>query len=98
VLLFYSLKCFFFFLCCSGYGVDITDSSTNVFEHYTKSSVTNCVSTSAGVKFYSSDKNLSLDCLLTGQCVTDYFYVSENGGDYNLCGEEQSSCETIVYF
>jgi hypothetical protein len=82
----------------SGYGVDITDSSANVFDHYTNVSVTNCTSTSSGIKFYSSNNNISLDCLLTGDCATDYLYVSSNGLDFNFCGSEGSPCETIVYY
>jgi hypothetical protein len=84
----------FFF--CSGYGSDITDSSANVFDHYSTTSVTGCTSNSTGVKFYASTLAVVLDCLLTGVCVTDYLYVSTSGLDYNLCGEEQSACQTFV--
>jgi hypothetical protein len=81
---------------CSGYGTDITDASANVFDHYTTMSVSGCASSSDAYKFYSSNKNLSLDCLLVGNCPVDYFYVDENGLDYEFCGTELSPCNSVV--
>jgi hypothetical protein len=98
IIKFFFILFFFFFYVffCIGYGTDMTDSSSNVLDHYSRVSVSNCVSTSNAIKFYSSDKNLSLDCLLTGECPTDYFYVSSDGVDFDLCGDDVSPCQTIV--
>jgi hypothetical protein len=91
------LICFFFFIFFfSGSSADITDSSVNVYDHYSKESVVNCSSTSSGVKFYVSDKNLSFDCLLEGNCPTSYFYISSSGFNFALCGLREMTCASIV--
>jgi hypothetical protein len=81
----------------SGKGNDIAISSTTLFDQYSKASVTGCSSTSSSIKFYSVSYDIGLDCLLTNDCPTNYFYVSSSGVDFPFCGTSSGSCQTLVY-
>jgi hypothetical protein len=85
--------CLFF---CRGKGSDITDGSASAYSHYDLNSVTNCVSTSATIKFHLSASDVMADCLLMDSCPTDEMYVSSDGTDYPLCGGFTFGCQSLV--
>jgi hypothetical protein len=64
---------------------------------YTIDSVVNCTTTSYAVRFYGGVSNITLDCLLVGDCPSDYFYVSLSGVDFPLCGTEETHCLSLVF-
>jgi hypothetical protein len=81
----------------SSNGNDIYDNSTGAVTAYSKASVVNCTTTSSPVRFYGGVANISMDCLLIGDCSTDYFYVSSSGVDFLYCGNQNSQCLSLVF-
>jgi hypothetical protein len=81
----------------SGKGNDFSDNSTSALTAYTRSSVVNCTSTSSSIKFYGANNNIIFDCLFSGNCPTNYFYISLSGTDFPFCGSIDSPCLTLVY-
>jgi hypothetical protein len=95
--LFFFFFFFFFFTSCREKGSDIADGSENAYSHYNYESVTNCASTSTGVKFYLSVPDVMLDCLQTDTCPVSELYVSSlDGTDFPFCGGFTFACETLV--
>jgi hypothetical protein len=81
----------------SSNGNDIYDNSTGASIAYSTASVVNCTTTSSPIRFYGAVENISMDCLLSGDCPSDYFYVSSSGVDFPYCGSQDTLCLSLVF-
>jgi hypothetical protein len=56
-------------------GNDIADNSANVFDYYTRESVSNSTSNSKAIKFYAVIPQVAFDCILDGLMFFFFFFI-----------------------